>query len=989
MSREDLPARLLGPPRIERAGAHFDVPDSAPGYLFCYLAVRAEWVRREEVAAQFWPDASEGASQHNLRVNLNRLRPLLTRWSAVDALHAEKRRVRIVLASDVAAFVAAHEAGDWSAATAIPQRAFLDGLTFRTFPVLGEWAHGERQRLLELWRESLLRAAPVLPPAAMTECARRYHATDPFDEAAVRILLGALVATDRHEEAASVYRRFAERVRRECEEAPGAELQQLARRLPGLGTEAEASGVGAGPSLRPMASAGPSVRRVRAPTLVGRDDERRALRDPAHRVVLLAGDEGMGKTRVLEEEFPRACWLCCRDAAARAPLRPLAEWLDDQRDSLPPLEGSLRDLRRLLPDDAGGEVLPTPTAAEVLPRVLDAASTLAEATAATVIVDDAQWIDPGTARLVMLLARRGRVRLVVAYRVTQLNEDAARLMTALRDEIDAIAEVRLQPLTATDLGRLLASATGVAESCAGEAGEWLARRCAGNPFFALELLRSMPEAEASAEAPDGWHALLARAVRHDAPSAVPARLLDLVRGRLRRLGEITQRVLGTAAVAGDCRHADALASAAGVSPWALAEALDEATAAGLVDGERFSHDLVREAMCGVLAPSVLRLLHAEVAKAYARRLPFETLAYHWWQAGDADRALSATVDAVDHARRRGLQADVLPLLERTLRRPLDSAARGRMLATRALLRHELADAEGAAGDAAAALEEALAPEDRARTLVVQARLAFQAGSASRAADLLTEAERSNPRDAEALRLRTQLALVGGDSGSLAQALEAEILALRNAPPTASLVGALTSLGAIHDENGAPERGLPLHHEALMLARRLNARSQHVDVAINMLWCLTALPGRSGDGFAIGEEALALGEYDGSDTLRNNLAWAYADAGRLDDALRLYRRLTECGDPTLACIAWSKVVDLEARRRGAHGIATDSVDRMLHAMARTDFYVAHASAIVAALNHGTDEQARLALDWLRPQQKLDPWLQRKLDDAMADRQGRGP
>jgi tetratricopeptide (TPR) repeat protein len=602
----------------------------------------------------------------------------------------------------------------------------------------------------------------------------------------------------------------------------------------------------------------------------------------------------------------------------------------------------------------------------------------------TIVIDDAQWIDAATARFAMLVVRRGHSRLVVAFRSAQLNEDAANLVAALQGEIDGAATIVLRPLTSAALGELVAGVTGMAAAQLREPAEWLTQRCGGNPFFGLELLQSLAEQPPPKGDLAGWTALLTEASRCQAPSAVPARLVDLIRRRLKRLSAVTQRVLGTAAIVGDFRHAGALAAATGVSPWTLSQSLDEAIEAGLIDGERFAHDLFREAIRSAIAPSVARMLHAQVAEAFAANLAAEQLAYHWWQAVDTERALGATLDAVERARLRGLHVEALPLVERALDRDLGSMARGRLLAARALLLQELADADGAARDAAAALDEAVAPADRARALVVQARLAYQSGSASRAGELLTEAAQSNAQDADLLRLRTQLALVDGESHRQVEALQHEIAALRAIAPGLTLISALTGLGAIHDENGEPERGLPLHQEALNLARKLNARSVQVDVAINLLWCLTELPGRAAEGFAIGEHALEVGEYDGSDTLRNNLAWAYADSGRLAEALALYRTLTRSRDPTLACIAWSKVVDLQARLAASPDARDEAVEHLLQAMPRTDFYVSHASAIVAALNHGSDGQAKRALAWLRPAQEVDPWLQEKLDAAMESR-----
>ena len=130
--------------------------------------------------------------------------------------------------------------------------------------------------------------------------------------------------------------------------------------------------------------------------------------------------------------------------------------------------------------------------------------------------------------------------------------------------------------------------------------------------------------------------------------------------------------------------------------------------------------------------------------------------------------------------------------------------------------------------------------------------------------------------------------------------------------------------------------------------------------------------------------MALGEYDGSDTLRNNLAWAYADAGQVDRALALYRQLAGGRDPSLACIAWSRIVGLLAAT-GVRGPAMDeALAQTLGSMQGTDFYVAHASAVVALVQHGSGEQARAARCYVRDGQPLDPWLQQRLEQALRSR-----
>ncbi len=93
----------------------------------------------------------------------------------------------------------------------------------------------------------------------------------------------------------------------------------------------------------------------------------------------------------------------------------------------------------------------------------------------------------------------------------------------------------------------------------------------------------------------------------------------------------------------------------------------------------------------------------------------------------------------------------------------------------------------------------------------------------------------------------------------------------------------------------------LHEEAYQLARRLGLRYAQVDVAINLLWSLAALK-RDDHGIAIVREALALGEYDGSAVLRNNMAWSLFERGLDDEAREAYEALAAGGDPTLALVA---------------------------------------------------------------------------------------
>jgi len=275
---------LLGSPHLRRAGARFDLPDALPGYLVAYLATRSDWVLREEIAVVLWPEATESEAQNNLRVNLTRLRPHLARWGIEPLFVAERRRLRLDLDSDVRTVRGAHALGAWIAVADASRGPFLDGLSFRAFAVLGEWARSEREALRALWRDAVLRATDAVAPQSRLDLTSRYLAADPLDEDIVRVQLGALAALGRSDEAQRVFTRFSEQVRTELGVDVTIALADYAGRL-GLPAAGETS---------------PAVRPDTDEPLIGREAElaaiaRLVIDTP---LVTVLGLGGIGKTRL-------------------------------------------------------------------------------------------------------------------------------------------------------------------------------------------------------------------------------------------------------------------------------------------------------------------------------------------------------------------------------------------------------------------------------------------------------------------------------------------------------------------------------------------------------------------------------------------------------------------------------------------------------------------------------------------------------------------
>lgn len=277
---------LLGSPHLQRGGVRIDLPDALPGYLVAYLATRGDWVLREEMAVLLWPEAAEPEAQNNLRVNLTRLRLHLVRWSIESQLVAERRRLRLDVVTDVATLRTSYARGEWIATADAARGSFVDGMSFRAFPVLGEWARAERGALRALWRDALLRAADHIAPQARLDLAARYLAADPLDEDVLRTQLGALAALGRSDEAQRVFDRFDATMRAELGVGATSTLADYAARL----------GSSAAGGALPVSGAA-------AEPLIGRERELAALAQllADAPLVVVVGLGGIGKTRVARE----------------------------------------------------------------------------------------------------------------------------------------------------------------------------------------------------------------------------------------------------------------------------------------------------------------------------------------------------------------------------------------------------------------------------------------------------------------------------------------------------------------------------------------------------------------------------------------------------------------------------------------------------------------------------------------------------------------
>ena len=462
----------------------------------------------------------------------------------------------------------------------------------------------------------------------------------------------------------------------------------------------------------------PPVAAAPAFELVGRNAELDELREFTRRLrdgpgaVLIRGEAGMGKTLLwraavaaAEAEGIRVLVARCAAAEMPVPLGTLADLVEPVFDEV---AGVLADPQRralaasLAIDDGGSrpDRLALPRALQATLRVLAADRPL------LVAIDDVQWLDPASARLLAFALRRaGNARIGLLATLREGPEQREPLGLGDAFEPGAFAELVLGPLSAGALQRLVRLRFDVRIPRPTMAAVHAAS--GGNPMFALEFARAL---KAEGEQARG---LL----------PVPASLRDLVRERVERLPTEVRPVLELVAVLERPTRSQ-LGRALG-EPVAelLVDSAVEASALDVGDDEivRFAHPLLASAVYFDMPATRRRALHGDVAALLddvVQRARHLALA-----ATEPDGAISETLEgAAAAAAARGAPDAAAGLATEAVRLtpPGDAAARIRRTFAGAGFLLEAGAVEAARASIEPLLEPQMPAAVRAPALVLRA-----------------------------------------------------------------------------------------------------------------------------------------------------------------------------------------------------------------------------------------------------------------------------
>lgn len=394
--------------------------------------------------------------------------------------------------------------------------------------------------------------------------------------------------------------------------------------------------------------------------MIGREPDLEMLREQlaessagVPRAVVLGGEAGIGKTRLLDEfraEASRSALVLTgrsvdlgADGAPYAPFTGILRQLADEigiealLDAAGPSRGVLTVL---LPELGSIEGMPARTGVERLYELVTVLlENVSRESQLVILIEDIHWADAATLELVRFLIRMlagGKILIVLSYRSDEVLRGHP--LRSYLPELERTRRVVRWELGRLDRSQVAAQCEQIL-GCPADAAtvDRVYQLSEGVPFFVEELI----------------------GIDHlGTGDDLPETLRELLLARYERLSEPTQHVLRLISAGGGCVDHELLAAVFTGTPEELDAAAREAVIANVLttdDNEySFRHALVREAIHADLLPGERARFHTRYAEALeaGRGGPRSAseISYHWMAAHDVGRAFVTALEAMEEAR---------------------------------------------------------------------------------------------------------------------------------------------------------------------------------------------------------------------------------------------------------------------------------------------------------------------------------------------------
>jgi ABC-type oligopeptide transport system substrate-binding subunit/DNA-binding SARP family transcriptional activator len=675
--------------------------------LLAYLIAHRERPQpRDRLVDLFWGDRPERKARASLSTAVWHMRRCLPEDELIlSDSHMLQFDPQAELWLDAEAFESLAAQGDMTdlqAAVDLYRGDFLEGF-------YDDWIINERYRLQATFLQALARLMTTQEARGEHEAALvtalRLLEQDPLREDAQRLAMRAYCRLGQRNAALEQYRRFQQVIREELGAQPMSETSELHQAI----LEGRFA-VGHPPEMLPVpirvikprpAGRDPLDALATSPW-VGRQQEMALLDDCWQRaqagqgeLLLVSGEAGVGKTRLVDEfarrlrwQGVRVLWGRCYEFERVLPYQPLAEAL---RAIAPaPTAAELADLApwaiaevaRLAPEIAElapNRAVPAPTGpdqeqARLFEGLAHFMAELSSHGPLLVVLEDLHWATESTLGLLHYLVRHLADQ--PALMVGTFRQEAVggeHLLRELQEQLrreGLVTSLGLSCLSQTDIEALV-----VGMSDAGEAVLRLARRLyqetEGNPFFLMEIVKALFESGALRLEEGVWKGDFMRISQGALP--LPTSLSQAIQGRVHSLDDDAQEALRLAAVLGREFDFNLLNAAWGRGEEATLEALDVLLRRRLINegigplgcDYAFSHHKIQEVLYVALPRRRRQHAHIRVGTAMERMYASQTealageLAYHFEQGQELDKTLTEKAIGYLHQagdRARGLYA---------------------------------------------------------------------------------------------------------------------------------------------------------------------------------------------------------------------------------------------------------------------------------------------------------------------------------------------